>query len=79
MDGMEATWRLRERWPEARALILTTFDDNDFVFEGLQAGAVTSILQELGPARPRAGSDLSSKQQPNAWHLCRAAHLSNIG
>jgi len=28
MDGVEATWRLRERWPKARIVILTTFDDD---------------------------------------------------
>ena len=32
MDGVEATWRLRERWPLARVIILTTFDDDGYVF-----------------------------------------------
>ena len=32
MDGVEATWRLRERWPDARVIILTTFDDDEYVF-----------------------------------------------
>ena len=40
MNGVEATWRLRERWPEARIVILTTFDDDEYVFEGLRAGAL---------------------------------------
>jgi DNA-binding NarL/FixJ family response regulator len=39
MDGVEATWRLRERWPGARVIILTTFDDDEYIFEGLRAGA----------------------------------------
>jgi DNA-binding NarL/FixJ family response regulator len=47
MDGVEATWRLRERWPEARVIILTTFDDNEYVFEGLRAGAQGYLLKDV--------------------------------
>jgi DNA-binding NarL/FixJ family response regulator len=47
MDGVEATWRLRERWPEARIIILTTFDDEEFVFEGLRAGAMGYMLKDV--------------------------------
>ena len=52
MDGVEATRRLCARWPEVRVIILTTFDDDTNVFEGLRAGAV-GYLQ--GPLRPGAG------------------------
>ncbi len=47
MDGVEATWRLRERWPEARVIILTTFDDDEYVFEGLRAGALGYLLKDV--------------------------------
>lgn len=47
MDGVEATWRLRERWPEARVVILTTFDDDEYVFEGLRAGARGYLLKDV--------------------------------
>ena len=47
MDGVEATWRLRERWPEARIIILTTFDDEEYVFEGLRAGALGYLLKDV--------------------------------
>lgn len=55
MDGVEATRRLRQRWPEARVIILTTFDDDAYVFDGLRAGAQGYLLkdvsgQELGEA-----------------------------
>jgi DNA-binding NarL/FixJ family response regulator len=47
MDGVEATWRLRERWPGARIIILTTFDDDEYVFEGLRAGAQGYLLKDV--------------------------------
>ena len=47
MDGVEATWRLRERWPQARIIILTTFDDDEYVFEGLRAGALGYLLKDV--------------------------------
>jgi len=47
MDGVEATHRIRRSWPEARVIILTTFDDDANVFEGLRAGAVGYLLKDL--------------------------------
>jgi DNA-binding NarL/FixJ family response regulator len=47
MDGVEATRRLCTRWPETRVIILTTFDDDANVFEGLRAGAVGYLLKDL--------------------------------
>ncbi|MBM4459580.1 MAG: response regulator transcription factor [Chloroflexi bacterium] len=47
IDGVEATWRLRERWPKARIVILTTFDDDEYVFEGLRAGALGYLLKDV--------------------------------
>ncbi|HSJ58488.1 MAG TPA: response regulator transcription factor [Anaerolineae bacterium] len=47
MDGVEATRRLRARWPDARVMILTTFDDDEYVFEGLRAGAMGYLLKDV--------------------------------
>ena len=47
MDGVEATRRLRAQWPAARVIILTTFDDDTNVFEGLRAGALGYLLKDL--------------------------------
>jgi DNA-binding NarL/FixJ family response regulator len=35
------------RWPAARVIILTTFDDDASVFEGLRAGALGYLLKDL--------------------------------
>jgi DNA-binding NarL/FixJ family response regulator len=47
MDGVEATRRLCERWPGTKVIILTTFDDDANVFEGLRAGAAGYLLKDL--------------------------------
>lgn len=47
MDGVQATRTLLERWPEARIIILTTFDDDQYVFEGLRAGALGYLLKDV--------------------------------
>ncbi len=47
MDGVEATKIIRERFPECKVAILTTFDDDDYVFHALQNGAVGYILKNI--------------------------------
>ena len=47
MDGVEATQRILARWPDARIIILTTFDDDEYVFEGLRAGARGYLLKAV--------------------------------
>jgi DNA-binding NarL/FixJ family response regulator len=50
IDGVEATRRIRARWPEARVIILTTFDDDEYIFEGLRAGALGYLLKDASGA-----------------------------
>ncbi|MEM7115953.1 MAG: response regulator transcription factor [Chloroflexota bacterium] len=47
MDGVAATRALCQKWPQARILILTTFDDDTYVFEGLRAGAMGYMLKDV--------------------------------
>ena len=47
MDGVEATRRLREFDPNTKVIILTTFDDNEYIFEGLRAGALGYLLKDV--------------------------------
>ena len=46
MDGVQATERISERWPAVRVLILTTFDDQEYVFRGIRAGAKGYLLKD---------------------------------
>jgi DNA-binding NarL/FixJ family response regulator len=47
MDGVTATLRLRETCPTCKVIVLTTFDDDELVFEGLRAGAVGYLLKDV--------------------------------
>jgi DNA-binding NarL/FixJ family response regulator len=47
MDGVEATRRILTRHPDARVIILTTFDDDEYVFEGIRAGAMGYLLKAV--------------------------------
>lgn len=49
MNGIEATRRIVAADPHARVLILTTFDDDEYLFEALQAGAGGFMLKNCPP------------------------------
>jgi DNA-binding NarL/FixJ family response regulator len=46
MDGVAATRQVRETCPDVQVIILTTFDDDEYVFEGLHAGAAGYLLKD---------------------------------
>src|SRR5215813_1620359 len=46
MDGVSATRRLHQEQPSCRVIVLTTFDDDEMVFDGLRAGAVGYLLKD---------------------------------
>jgi DNA-binding NarL/FixJ family response regulator len=46
LNGVEATAAICKTWPEARIIILTTFDRDDYVFTGVRAGAVGYLLKD---------------------------------
>ncbi|UYZ22756.1 response regulator [Mesobacillus jeotgali] len=45
MDGIEATKRIIEHWPEARIIIVTSFLDDEKVYPALEAGATSYMLK----------------------------------
>jgi DNA-binding NarL/FixJ family response regulator len=46
LDGVAATRRLNQEQRECRVIVLTTFDDDEMVFDGLRAGAVGYLLKD---------------------------------
>jgi len=47
LDGVSATRRIREQLPDSHVIVLTTFDDDELVFEGLRAGAMGYLLKDV--------------------------------
>ena len=50
MDGVEATRRVVAADPQARVIILTTFDLDEYVYAALRAGASGFLLKDAQPA-----------------------------
>ncbi|AIY02309.1 two-component system response regulator [Arthrobacter sp. PAMC 25486] len=50
MDGIEATGKITASPSDARVIILTTFDLDEYAFAGLQAGASAFLLKDVVPA-----------------------------
>lgn len=46
LNGVEATRRLRAADPRCQVIVLTTFDDDEEVFDALRAGAVGYLLKD---------------------------------
>lgn len=44
-DGVEATHRIHQRYPWIRILVLTTFDEDEYIWRSLQAGALGYLLK----------------------------------
>lgn len=46
MNGIEATRQIRARWPAVKVLVLTTYDDDEWVFDAIRAGAAGYLLKD---------------------------------
>src|SRR5579862_7826521 len=80
LDGLEATQRIRAAHPDVRVVILTTFDDEDYLVRGVQAGLNGYLLKDASAAELvaaiRAASRGESPLQPSvaAKLVARLAH-----
>ena len=49
MDGVELIKRLSAEYPSVAAIVLTTFDDDEYMLGGLRAGAKGYLLKDVEP------------------------------
>jgi DNA-binding NarL/FixJ family response regulator len=51
LNGVAATRQITDSTANSRVIVLTTFDDDEYVFDGLRAGAVGYLLKDVPSAR----------------------------
>ncbi len=49
LDGVEATRQIRQRYPKVDVIMLTTFDDDEYVQNSLSYGAIGYLLKNMPP------------------------------
>jgi DNA-binding NarL/FixJ family response regulator len=49
LNGLAAACEIHQRWPDVRVIVLTTFDDDEYVYEALHAGAAGYLLKNADP------------------------------
>ena len=50
MNGVEATAKLRQSLPSCQVIMLTTFDDEEYIVQSLLAGACGYLMKDIPPA-----------------------------
>ncbi len=79
MTGIEAIRAIGQTQPETKMVILTTFDDQDYIYESIRAGAVGFLLKDadveemLGAVRAACRGEAVYKSGHAALALRRAA------
>jgi DNA-binding NarL/FixJ family response regulator len=61
MDGVHATAQVRSQLPNCKVLMLTTFDDEEYIIDALRAGASGYLLKDI-PAHDLARAVLAAYQ-----------------
>lgn len=94
-DGVEGTRRIRERHSDVRVLMLTTFDDDEYIVEALRNGASGYLLKNIPPDRiiqgiktvhdgnmlihPDIARKLTGMLRPTAQPAPQSAELEQFG
>ena len=45
MNGVQCTKEVKERYPDIQVIVLTTFDDDDYIYDALKYGASSYLLK----------------------------------
>ena len=51
LDGVRATSLFKDALPQCKVIVLTTFDDDEYIFDALRSGAVGYLLKDVASAQ----------------------------
>ena len=68
MNGVQATRKIKALYPEVKVLILTTYGDDEWVFDAVRNGAAGYLLK----GTPRAATGCSGERHCCRGILCRS-------
>ncbi|MFV0605132.1 MAG: response regulator [Niabella sp.] len=49
LNGIETTAKIKQKYPQIKIIVLTVFDDDDNIFNAIQAGADGYLMKETAP------------------------------
>lgn len=49
MNGIEATYNIKQKFPQIKIIMLTVFDNDENIFKSIKAGADGYLLKEVNP------------------------------
>lgn len=49
MNGAIATRKIKEQFPEIQVIVLTTYDDDEWIYDAIRSGAAGYLLKDLPP------------------------------
>lgn len=82
MDGVECTRLIKKRFPEVLVVVLTTFDDDEYIIQALNYGASGYLLKDMPgdrliqAVRDAVSGNLMMPAQVAAKLACRLSDLS---
>ncbi|PHN01610.1 response regulator transcription factor [Flavilitoribacter nigricans] len=84
ITGIEATWIIRQQFPDLKIIIQTVFSDDDLVFRAIRAGANGYLLKTAGPGQLidkirevlDGGAPMSPMIASKVLHMVRQPHLA---
>ncbi|MDR0268817.1 response regulator transcription factor [Paenibacillus sp.] len=74
LDGIDATRELKRLLPDCKVIILTTFDLEEYVYEGIRAGAVGYLLKDAEPEE-LLSSIRAARRGEAIYHTTAAAKM----
>ena len=79
VDGIQACRLLRERWPDTRVVMLTSFSDEQAVFASIMAGASGYLLKNTRRAELLGAVRLAAKEQDREAALLSGREREALG